>query len=399
MIIATIKKEMLLLTRDIHALVVLFCMPLAFILIMSLAMQDTYKQNNALKISGSLFADQPSDFSRHLSNYLYKIPYITWIKPENRTVADIKDDVRNNQQDFVLQISLKPNIPENEEPSYTITLFLSASVTPQSLLLIESAVKEGLGKNRLHTFLSQLNSSSDAAIEANIANIASKDTVTSEYLYYNNTNRIKPTSVQQSVPAWLVFAMFFVLIPMSSAMISEVQLGTLRRLRSMHISSGKFLIGKIVPFLIINQIQFIIMIATGKFIMPLCGGEALVINGSLAGLLLMSLSTSFAAVGFALLISVVAKSQEQATALGGTFNIILAAIGGIMVPKFIMPAAMQAFANVSPMSWGLDGFLEIILHGGNAMNAFPYAASLTIFGIITVLLATLIFNRRINYNE
>jgi ABC-2 type transport system permease protein len=399
MILATIKKEMLLLTRDVHALAVLFFMPLAFILIMSFAMQDTYKQNNALKISGAIFADEQSPFSEQLSVYLYKIPYINWKKPENANLDNFKNAVRGNQLDFLLHISRITGSNNSNEPSHSIQLFLSPGVTPQTLVLIESAIKEGLGKNRLHSFLGQLNPSTDAEIEANIANIAEKDTVTSEYLYYDNANRVKPTSVQQSVPAWLVFAMFFVLIPMSSAMISEVQLGTLRRLRSMHMSSARFLIGKIVPFLIINQIQFIIMIAAGKFLMPLLGGESLVINGSIDGLLLMSLSTSLAAVGFALLISVIAKSHEQATALGGTFNIILAAIGGIMVPKFIMPASMQTFANISPMSWGLDGFLEVILYGGNAMKAFPYAATLTIFGIITIFIATLIFNRRINYNE
>lgn len=399
MIYATIKKEMLLLTRDIHALAVLFLMPLAFILIMSFALQDTYQQNTALKISGALFSDERGKFTENLTTYLSKIPYINWEKTDDSSLENLKNAVRNNQQDFLLHISAKPAPNADDEPVYSIVLFLSPGVTPQTLILIESAVKEGLGKNRLHGFLGQLNPSTDAEIEASIANISGKDTITSEYLYHDKSNRVRPTSVQQSVPAWLVFAMFFVLIPMSSAMISEVQLGTLRRLRSMHISSAKFLIGKIIPFLIINQIQFIIMIAAGKFLMPLLGGETLVINGSLDGLLLMSLSTSFAAVGFALLISVIAKSQEQATALGGTFNIILAAIGGIMVPKFIMPAGMQTFANISPMSWGLDGFLEVILYGGNAMKAFPYAATLTIFGIITVFLATLIFNRRINYNE
>ncbi len=43
MLFSIIKKELLLLSRDIHALAVLFLMPVAFILIMSLALQDTMR--------------------------------------------------------------------------------------------------------------------------------------------------------------------------------------------------------------------------------------------------------------------------------------------------------------------------------------------------------------------
>ena len=43
MLLTIIRKELLLTTRDIHALLVLFLMPTAFILIMSLSLQDTFQ--------------------------------------------------------------------------------------------------------------------------------------------------------------------------------------------------------------------------------------------------------------------------------------------------------------------------------------------------------------------
>ncbi len=39
---ACVRKETLLLTRDLHGLALLFIMPLAFVLIMSLALQDQF---------------------------------------------------------------------------------------------------------------------------------------------------------------------------------------------------------------------------------------------------------------------------------------------------------------------------------------------------------------------
>ena len=34
------------------------------------------------------------------------------------------------------------------------------------------------------------------------------------------------------------------------------------------------------------------------------------------------------------------------------------ALGGVMVPKFVMPPFMRELADISPMSWGLEGFLD-----------------------------------------
>jgi ABC-2 type transport system permease protein len=46
----TLKKEFLLMTRDIHAVAVLFVMPAVFIMIMSLAMRDLFEQHNSVHI-------------------------------------------------------------------------------------------------------------------------------------------------------------------------------------------------------------------------------------------------------------------------------------------------------------------------------------------------------------
>ena len=51
--------------------------------------------------------------------------------------------------------------------------------------------------------------------------------------------------MQQNVPAWLVFAIFFVGIPFSNTFIKERQLGTQRRLRTVAISAPVQFLGKL----------------------------------------------------------------------------------------------------------------------------------------------------------
>jgi len=85
-------------------------------------------------------------------------------------------------------------------------------------------------------------------------------------------------------------------------------------------------------------------------------------------------STSLAAIGWGLLVAVVSRTMEQATVTGGVGNILAAALGGIMVPRFVMPESMQPWAALSPMAWALDGFHAVILRQGSLADiALPSA--------------------------
>jgi len=59
-----------------------------------------------------------------------------------------------------------------------------------------------------------------------------------------------------------------------------------------------------------------------------------------------------------------------------------------------MPVAMQTVAKWSPMSWGLEGFLDILLRNGTLHDIAPKAAGLFTLGLATLLLAWLIQSRR-----
>ena len=130
--------------------------------------------------------------------------------------------------------------------------------------------------------------------------------------------------------------------------------------------------------------------------MPLLGGDALIIHGSIFLLMLVSFVVSIAAISFALFIATLSNSSEMATILGGTSNIILAALGGIMVPKIVMPKFMQDVSEVSPMSWALDGFLDIIVKGGNFGDIQFNVMKLALFALLFFTLACLMLNYRRN---
>jgi ABC-2 type transport system permease protein len=77
-----------------------------------------------------------------------------------------------------------------------------------------------------------------------------------------------------------------------------------------------------------------------------------------------------------------ARTTEQATSFSSATVMIMAALGGILVPKAVMPPLMQDVAVLSPLSWGLDGFLDVFIRGGGVHQVLPEALSLLAFSAV-----------------
>ncbi|HEX2585984.1 MAG TPA: ABC transporter permease [Steroidobacteraceae bacterium] len=388
-LLACIKKELLLLSRDLHGLALLFIMPLAFVIIMSLALQSQMAERSGSKLK---VLWQDADQSEASLDLLKAINNGNAF--EFSTSKELIDDANADQKlrhgDFAFAIRVAKGFgdnllstPDGKQPA-SLTLSVAPDTSKQIEAIMVSSLHAALGRERMRSLLSTI---------ANDTGDSTTEEFAVRYAYVSNKTTV-PSSVQQSVPAWLVFGAFFVVVPLSNTLISERQQGTLRRLRSTNLGTLRLLTGKLIPYFCINQLQVILMLIAGSALVPALGGEALQINGSWLLLAIMAASLSIAALGIALLIAVSSSTTEQATLLGGTGNIVLAAIGGIMIPKFVMPTTMQSVANWSPMSWGLEGFLDILLRNGTLRDIAPEASGLFVLGLVTLLLAWFIQSRR-----
>jgi ABC-2 type transport system permease protein len=112
-----------------------------------------------------------------------------------------------------------------------------------------------------------------------------------------------------------------------------------------------------------------------------------------AALFLVASATSIAALGLALLVASLARTAEQATIGAGGANIILGALGGIMVPKQVMPAAMQPITRLSPMGWGLDAFVDVFARQATVAAVVIECAALVAFGLVALALGVHRLNR------
>lgn len=417
-LLAAIAKETRLILRDWHALVVLFVMPVAFVTIMSLALRDSFGERAGVTFS-VLIVDQDGKLvgeklraafgkDKHFRIELATAPFpdaaqvealltagrhkfALLIPPKateqaRRRAFEKVDTVkreRGNTASVGVQLRADPTLRADHRS-------LVVAFTNGTLRAIESQlIAERIAELARTPYGTSAVSAPKLAAPQLFAEVGDPlDVGKSTY----------PTSVQQNAPGWALLAMFFLAIPLSVTLIKERAQGSLLRLQSMPVPTWVLFGGKIAPYLVINQLQLLLILTVGVWGLPLLGGDRLTIGNAPEAIALLSVTASFAAIGFALLIATFARTPEQATTFSATTVLILAALGGIMVPKLIMPPAMQQIAALTPFSWGLDGFLDIFIRGGGVREVLPEAGRLLGFGVVCFALAIARFNRQLRHS-
>ncbi len=203
-----------------------------------------------------------------------------------------------------------------------------------------------------------------------------------------------PTSVQQNVSAWAVFGMFFIVLPLGGVIIRERQDGTFVRLRTLPVSYLTILLGKLLAYVTVCWGQFLFIVLVGKAGLPLLGAPTLTLGSDPAALIVVVTAISLAACGYGIMLGTLARTFEQASMFGPVSVVCAAAIGGIMVPVYVMPHLMQKISLFSPLAWGLNALVEIFVRDGTLRSVLPELGYLTAFFAVTLLIAWAAFRRR-----
>ena len=385
-------KETLALLRDRHSLAALFVMPLIFILVMTMALHDAFMPGASIDVAYAVVDLDNSPHSQALVRRLDKSGSFRRIAV-GQDLETALQGIRQNQYALVLALPAKfgerllAPAGADGQPTEPLTLLVDPTLNPALQLAFRNQTAAALGAIRAD----ELTRRAGKLFGLPVSPTAERDWPDEivSIAVQNQRSIRPPSSVQQNVPAWLVFAMFFVVIPIASIFIIERQQGTLQRLRAIGLPFGYILAGKLLPFFIVNQLQAVLMVLVGMFIVPMLGGEALQMPAgiSLFHWWLVAASVSLAAVAFALLVASLTRTSQQAVVVGGVGNILMGAVGGIMVPKFMMPAAMQRLAEWSPMAWGLDGFHTVMLRHGGFDAILPDLLKLLTFATLSLTAA------------
>ena len=404
----TIKKEITLITRDTGGLVILFLMPLLLILIVTFVQDGTYRNFSKEKIAILLIDNDKDEISQkikeHLdSSALFNIvsgkegkpfteemarrlvlqgKYVMAIVVPEKLSSDTKLRVNQNVSRMVSLfsgMSAEDTTDNKQTQAKNIRLYFDPTLQASFKETVKGAIRNMMAEVETHYIYHSLEEYMEA--EDSIG-IDQQSIVFEEMSPKSSDEKIIPNSVQHNVPAWALFAIFFIVIPLSTNIIKEKTQGTGLRVFTSPQPYSLFLTGKIMVYIVVSLIQFVLMLLVGLYIFPLMGLPSLVVTGKITLLAVMAAASGLSAIALGVLLGTLAKTQEQAAPLGATITVILAAIGGVWIPVFAMPHTMQTIAKISPMNWGLQGFYDILLRDGSCSAIAPEIGLLLAFSAI-----------------
>lgn len=203
----------------------------------------------------------------------------------------------------------------------------------------------------------------------------------------SSNNEKIPNSTQHNVPAWTIFAMFFMVVSLGNNIVKERLNGSFVRLKTMPTSFSVVLGAKMLIYVMAAVLQVVTVFSLAKLTFPALGLPELTMPDNMLGFLLVTIMSGFAAVSYAMLVGTVVRTQEQSHGFGSMSIVILAAIGGIWVPSFVMPEYMQIISLVSPLNWCLEGFYTLFLRGGTWSALMPTLGGLLLFIMVCLTIA------------
>lgn len=191
----------------------------------------------------------------------------------------------------------------------------------------------------------------------------------------------------------------FLLFSMAGAagtLIEEEERGTLERVLSTRVSMTNLLLGQWSFFAIVGVAQLAIMFVFGALVF----GLDLFTTRHLTGFIAMTLFTAGAAAAFGMFLATLCRTRGQLSGLSTIVILIMSALGGSMVPRFVMPEFMNTTALFTFNGWAMDGYLRVFWYGSPGESVatmlgaiVPQLLALTVMTFIFLAAARLIARR------
>jgi ABC-2 type transport system permease protein len=235
---------------------------------------------------------------------------------------------------------------------------------------IPQQIKEELARYSGLPFLSGIGKSLEEKFSAQYFKEKGTAGIVFHTIYPRDFKRDRmPTSTEQNVPGYTIFGVFFIVLTLAASFHQERTDGTFLRILAAPLTKASVLIGKLLPYYFVNLIQIALMFAVGVVVF----GVKL---GHFSSLVLVSLALAASANGLGLLVASIGKTEAQINSLSVLFAITLGALGGMMVPTFVMPEWMKTLSLFTPHAWALAGYHDVIIRGLGASEVLPEAGVL-----------------------
>jgi ABC-2 type transport system permease protein len=194
-----------------------------------------------------------------------------------------------------------------------------------------------------------------------------------------------------TVPAQVGFIVYQVtLVVAAIGLARERELGTLEQLIVIPLRRLELVIGKAIPALVVGTVNFLLMLGVAVFAFHLP------MRGSVPLLLILTVLFILTEIGYGVLISGLARTQQQAILFVFVLAMVDMAFSGYMVRVKNLPGALQAIAQVVPFRHYLAIIRGVMLKGVGLDVLWPHAAAMAILGVVVTSVAARNLNRSLD---
>jgi ABC-type Na+ efflux pump permease subunit len=193
----------------------------------------------------------------------------------------------------------------------------------------------------------------------------------------------KDVRFQVLVPSYTVTFAFFLVLTVGWLFVSERRQGTLKRLRAAPISRTEVLVGKMLPCFALSLFQGLFLLSAGRLFFGMRWGPDNWPWWEQAGWIgLVVFTTSLAAIGLAMLIAALSRTETQVAIYGTLLVLVLAGVSGCLMPRHLMPEQMRQISLMTPHAWALDAYAQLLLSATPNLSIVAQAcAVLAGFGV------------------
>jgi ABC-type multidrug transport system permease subunit len=391
------KKDLKLFFHDQRSVILTFLLPLILITLFALAYGAIGEYDGRSKPVDLLVTDL--DQTGYSKNIVARIDSLKDIRIIESDPVKSREMVIKGKYACSLiinkgyQDSLEAGKVSPVELIYDRSREMEISIIQQNLIrTLMTSTNEIIIKKNIEKYIQELFPDDDNEISEDIFRSVAKNGINENVIKWTpivGTKNDTRLGLIQAVAGTAILMLLFSVAGVGTSILEEKENGTINRLLYSPLKGSTILYSKMLFAFFISVLQLTTMFLFAWLVFKMD------LSVNILALILMIIATSFAVSGLGIFLAAVAKTRQQAQNLSTIIILVMSAIGGSMIPLFIMPPILQKIALLSVNYWGIQGFYDIFWRVLPLAEILPKIIILLCIGLVMTIISILLFKKRI----
>jgi len=385
-IIAT--KDIKLFLKDKKGVLLTFLLPILLITLFAFAFGGIGKKTN--KITTIKLIISTDHKTKEITDFIDNLAVVSQLELIEKPLEEGLSLVKKGSNVAQLVVEMD-TVPTGGKPVLTYQLFVDASKRIQ-IGFLKGILQQQIMQGKMAGFFE----GKLAGMPVNLKNKIEKDV--NDTFQTSGLELIAVTKnatdkdhlgLVQAVVGTAIMMLLFSIAAIGGGLLDEKENGTFKRLITAPIKPIHLLLGKLLMSVFVSIFQLFVMFLFAWIAFDLH------IFKSVPSLLAMIFCTAFAVSSFGVFLVSIVKTRQQLSGVSTLIIMTMSALGGSMIPLFIMPAFMQKVAVLSLNYWGIQGFYDIFWRNLSFVDILPRMLVLIGIGGVMLLISIPLFKKNI----